>query len=52
MSYEGPLSDPSASVVVSPTQYAPLSSGEANFLWWFSQGSIMDVQVRRTLRGA
>ena len=38
--------------LVSATQYAPLSSGEANFLWWFSQGSIMDVQVRRTLRGA
>jgi hypothetical protein len=28
----------------------PLSSGEINFLWWFSQGSIMDVQVRRRLR--
>lgn len=27
----------------------PLSNGEVNFLWWFMQGSIMEVDVRRAL---
>jgi hypothetical protein len=27
----------------------PLSNGEVNFLWWFIQGSIMQVDVRRAL---
>lgn len=26
-----------------------LSDGEVNFLWWFMQGSIMDVEVRQAL---
>jgi hypothetical protein len=26
-----------------------LSAGEVNFLWWFIQGSIMDVETRRAL---
>jgi hypothetical protein len=26
-----------------------LSDGEVNFLWWFMQGSIMDLEVRRAL---
>lgn len=30
----------------------PLSPGEVNFLWWFIQGSIMDVETRYKLRGA
>jgi len=33
-----------------PNLVAALSSGEVNFLWWFIQGSIMDVDVRWSLR--
>ncbi len=32
--------------------YQPLSSGEVHFLWWFIQGSIMDIDVFWRLRRA
>lgn len=33
-----------------PNRVDTLSSGEVNFLWWFIQGSIMDSDVRWSLR--
>lgn len=32
-----------------PPETAPLSAGEVNFLWWFIQGGLMDVETRHKL---
>jgi hypothetical protein len=37
------------STSAAPALDEPLSSGEVNFLWWFIQGSVMEVKIRARL---
>src|ERR1051326_7436645 len=44
--------DPRPQIVEAVGMDQPLASGEVHFLWWFIQGSIMDIDVCRNLRRA